>query len=116
MFFKKITTYDKIKFPQQANRMVGGTSRNCAYNNFFWQIKPKIILILIQPHEYSTTLYLSSICTCPWVVFNYIVFIIYICICPWVVFNYIVFIIYMYLSMGSIQLHCIYHLYVLVHG
>ena len=48
MFFKKIATYDKIKFPQQANNMVGGTRRNCADENFFLQIKPKIILILIQ--------------------------------------------------------------------
>ena len=48
MFFKKIATYDKIKFPQQANSMVGGTRRNCAYDKYFWQIKPKIILILIQ--------------------------------------------------------------------
>ena len=35
MFFKKIATYDKIKFPQQANSMVGGTRRNCAYDIFF---------------------------------------------------------------------------------
>ena len=51
MFFNKIATYDKIKFPQQANSMVGGTRRNCAYDNFFLQIKPKIILILIQPRH-----------------------------------------------------------------
>ena len=48
MFSKKIATYDKINFPQQANSMVGGTRRNCAYDKLFWQIKPKIILILIQ--------------------------------------------------------------------
>ena len=35
MFFKKIATYDKIKFPQQVNSMVGGTRRNCAYDIFF---------------------------------------------------------------------------------
>ena len=35
MFFKKIATYDKIKFPQQANSMVGGTRRNWAYDFFF---------------------------------------------------------------------------------
>ena len=36
LFFEKIATYDKIKFPQQANSMVGGTRRNCAYNIFFF--------------------------------------------------------------------------------
>ena len=30
--FKKISTYNKIKFPQQANSMVGGTRRN--WDNF----------------------------------------------------------------------------------
>ena len=35
MFFKKIATYDKVKFPQQANSMVGGTRRNGAFDNFF---------------------------------------------------------------------------------
>ena len=48
MFSKKIATYNKIKFPQQANSMVWVTRRNCAYDKLFWQIKPKIILILIQ--------------------------------------------------------------------
>ena len=36
MFFKKIATYDKIKFPQQANSMVGCTRRNCAYDKLFF--------------------------------------------------------------------------------
>ena len=35
MFFRKIATYDKVEFPQQANSMVGGTRRNCAYDKFF---------------------------------------------------------------------------------
>ena len=35
MFFKKIETYDKIKFPQQANSTIGGIRRNCAYDKFF---------------------------------------------------------------------------------
>ena len=42
MFFKKMTTYEKIKFPQQANSMVGGTR----LRQFFWQIKPNIKLAL----------------------------------------------------------------------
>ena len=41
MFFKKIATYDKIKFPQQANSMVGGTRRNCAYDNSFLANQPE---------------------------------------------------------------------------
>ena len=48
MFFKKLATYDKIKFRQQANSKFGGTRGNCAYDMFFLQIKPKIILILIE--------------------------------------------------------------------
>ena len=50
MIFKKIATYDKIEFPQQANSMVGteGIPAEIAPTAFFLQIKSKIILILIQ--------------------------------------------------------------------
>ena len=50
IIFKKIATCDKIKFPQQANSMVGteGVPAEIAPMTFFLQIKPKIILILIQ--------------------------------------------------------------------